>query len=49
MDKALQIIAETPLPMFDKNPSNHYVKDGKIWIFENLEDEMGFVRLSISD
>jgi len=49
MDNALQIIAETPLPMFDKYPSNHFVKDGKIWIFENLEDEMGFVRLSISD
>lgn len=47
MDKALQIIAEAPLPMFDKYPSHHFVKDGKIWIFENIEDEMGFVRLSI--
>lgn len=47
MDKELQIIAEAPLPMFDKYPSHHFVKDGKIWMFENMEDEMGFVRLSI--
>jgi hypothetical protein len=49
MDKEFQIVAEAPLPMFDKYPSHHFVKDGKIWIFENMEDEMGFVRLSVSD
>lgn len=47
MDNEFQIIAETPLPMFDKYPSHHFVKDGKIWMFENIGDEMGFVRLSI--
>lgn len=47
LDKELQIIAEAPLPIFDKYPSHHFVKDGKIWIFENMEDEMGFVRLTI--
>ncbi|WP_373495751.1 hypothetical protein [Aquiflexum sp.] len=25
----------------------HFVKDGKIWIFENNEDEVSFIRLGI--
>lgn len=48
-DKDLNQIAESRVPMLTKKPSHHFVKDGKIWIFENIEDEMGFVRLSISD
>lgn len=46
-DKDLNQIAESRVPMLTKKPSYHFVKDGKIWIFENVEDEMRFVRLSV--
>lgn len=45
-DKDLNQIAESRVPMLTKKPSYHFVKDGKIWMFENIEDEMGFVQLS---
>ncbi|WP_373497018.1 DUF4221 family protein [Aquiflexum sp.] len=47
LDKDFYLISETPLETFTKIPSRHFVKDGKIWIFENMEDEMGFVRLTL--
>lgn len=40
-----KILKETRVPALDKAPSRHFVKDGKIWIFENIADEMAFVRL----
>lgn len=46
-DKDLNQIAESRVPMLTYKPAFHFVKDGKIWIFENMEDEMGFVRLHI--
>ncbi|MFO7826932.1 MAG: DUF4221 family protein [Cyclobacterium sp.] len=48
-DKDLNQIAESRVPMLTNKPAYHFAKDGKIWIFENMEDEMGFVRMSISD
>lgn len=46
-DKDLNQIAESRVPMLTNKPAYHFVKDGKIWIFENVEDEMRFVRLSV--
>jgi hypothetical protein len=46
-DKNLALIAESIVPALNKVPARHFAKDGKIWIFENIEDEMGFVRLSV--
>ncbi|MFC4872060.1 DUF4221 family protein [Negadavirga shengliensis] len=46
-DENLQMIGEAPVPMLEKTPARHFAKNGKIWIFENIEDELGFVRLSI--
>jgi len=46
-DKNLALIAESIVPALNKVPARHFAKDGKIWIFENVEDEMGFVRLSV--
>lgn len=48
-DKNFNLVAESKIPQLTKRVSRHFAKDGKIWIFENIEDEMGFVRLSISD
>jgi len=46
LDKDFNLLSEAPLNTYTKIPSRHFVKDGKIWIFENMDDEMGFVRLS---
>lgn len=56
LDKDLNIIGEAEIPSLDKKPTTsfsgqfpkHFAKDGKIWMFENIEDEMGFVVLNIS-
>ncbi|MEX2569521.1 MAG: DUF4221 family protein, partial [Cyclobacteriaceae bacterium] len=45
-DTDFNLLRESPVPVLDLPPSFHFAKDGKIWIFENIEDEMGFVRLS---
>lgn len=46
-DKDLNILSETRVRELNRRPGFHFAKDGAIWIFENMEDEMGFVRLSI--
>ncbi|SEJ30642.1 protein of unknown function [Cyclobacterium xiamenense] len=45
-DADFNLLRETAVPELDQPPAYHFAKDGKIWIFENIEDEMGFVRLS---
>jgi len=47
LDKDFQVLAETLIEELKNPPSTHFVKDGKIWIFENIEDELAFIRLSI--
>ena len=49
LDKELNLINEMPMPQLKYTPNFSFAKDGKVWIFDNVEDEMGFVRLSISD
>ncbi|MBD3628421.1 DUF4221 family protein [Cyclobacterium sp.] len=46
-DEELNLIQEAKLPFLTQKPSRHFIKDGMLWIFVNLEDEMGFVRLEI--
>ena len=46
-DKNLEMLAESGIPELKNVPGTYFVKDGAIWIFENMEDELGFVRLSI--
>jgi len=47
LDQDFQLLSETPMETWSKIPSRHFAKDGKIWIFENMDDEMAFVRLSL--
>jgi len=47
-DKDLNQIGETSIPQLIKKPAKHFAKDGKIWIYENINDEMGFVVLTIN-
>ncbi len=48
-DEGLNQIGETLVPQLTKKPAKHFAKNGKIWIYENLEDEMGFVRLEMKN
>lgn len=48
-DEDLNMLFEKRVMELTKKPEFHFAKDGKIWIFENIEDEMGFVRIAISD
>ncbi|MCR9016875.1 DUF4221 domain-containing protein [Aquiflexum gelatinilyticum] len=46
-DSSLNLLAEKEVPKMNKIPGFHFVKDGKIWIFENIDDDLAFVRLNI--
>lgn len=47
-DKDLNQLGEALIPQLTKKPAKHFAKDGKIWIYENINDEMGFVVLTIN-
>jgi hypothetical protein len=47
LDKDLNLLGESPVPVLNHKPGKHFAKDGKIWMLVNVEDEMGFARLSI--
>lgn len=46
-DADFNVIAESLVEDLTKPPGFHFVKDGMLWLFVNLEDELGFVRLNI--
>lgn len=39
----LELIGESLLGQFDTAPSTYFFKDGKLWTYVNVEDELGFV------
>lgn len=46
-DKDFKLINESPIPELNgRTLSKYFVKDGMLWVFVNLEDEMGFIRVS---
>ena len=47
MDQDFKVLSESKLDLLEKAPQFYFLKDGKIWIFTNINDEMAFVRLSI--
>ncbi|UJP66013.1 DUF4221 family protein [Mongoliitalea daihaiensis] len=46
-----ELLGEKELTMlsFDKTPSPKFVKDGKLYLYLNLEDELAYIRVSIND
>lgn len=46
-DKDLQMLGEVLVPDYRKKYGVYFVKDGAIWIHENVDDELGFVRLKV--
>ncbi|SFO16796.1 protein of unknown function [Algoriphagus ornithinivorans] len=49
LDKDLNLIGEISVPQLTKVPAKHFAKDGKIWIFENINDELAFQVIEIAD
>lgn len=47
-DKELKMLGETKIADYRKVPGTYFVKDGAIWIHENLDDELGFIRIKIN-
>ncbi len=48
-DAGFKVIGESHIKDLSTPPGFHFAKDGSIWMYENVEDELGFVRLSILD
>lgn len=46
-DKDFELLAEAPVPQLTNNPVQYFVREGDIWIFENIGDELGFIRLAL--
>ncbi len=46
-DADLELLAEALVPELSQEPKRHFVKDGQIWMYLNVDDELGFVRLSV--
>jgi hypothetical protein len=40
LDKDINQIGETEVPQLARSPGKHFARDGKIWIYRNLNDEM---------
>ncbi|MBR9775448.1 MAG: DUF4221 domain-containing protein [Cytophagales bacterium] len=48
-DSEFDLISEQSIESLTNTPLKIFVKDKKIWVYNNFEDEMGFLRLSIHD
>ncbi|WP_375582837.1 DUF4221 family protein [Cyclobacterium xiamenense] len=46
-DKELNMLGEQHLDQYQKNPRQHFFTDNKIWLYENMDDELGFVRITV--
>lgn len=46
-DQDFNVLGESQVKELDNVLNMHFVKDGKIWLYQNIDDELAFVRLSI--
>lgn len=49
LDQDLNPMGEARVPQLSKKPGKHFARDGQIWIYENMDDEMAFLRLTITE
>lgn len=47
IDKNLNIIKETKLDNYTKQPPKYFFLNSTIWLYENIDDELGFVRIRL--
>ncbi|PZX49599.1 DUF4221 family protein [Algoriphagus chordae] len=48
-DEDLNLIAEAQIPELTKLPLKYFTKDGNIWMYENINDELAFVIMKVED
>ncbi|SIS63826.1 DUF4221 family protein [Belliella pelovolcani] len=48
-DDDFNLVLEGEIPELVTESTKYFVKDGKLWVFANLDDEMGFVRVSLGN
>jgi hypothetical protein len=46
LDEDFNLLGESTVPQLQQPPSSIFVKDSKIWYYVNVDDELGFVRMS---
>ena len=47
LDAGFNLISEMEIPEFTQRPKNYFVKDGMIWVFENINDDLAFIRMEL--
>ncbi|MCH7407814.1 DUF4221 domain-containing protein [Belliella sp. DSM 111904] len=47
-DEDFNLVSEVEVPELDTESTKYFAKEGKLWVFTNMDDEMGFVRISIN-
>ncbi|MDN3686256.1 hypothetical protein [Cyclobacterium jeungdonense] len=47
LDKDLTMLGETYLERYQRNPRQHFFTDNKIWLYENTDNELGFVTINV--
>jgi hypothetical protein len=48
-DAEFNLLSELEIEELSDFDNDYFIKDGKLWLFINLDDEMGFVRLSLNN
>ncbi|EOZ92146.1 hypothetical protein A33Q_4239 [Indibacter alkaliphilus LW1] len=48
LDENFNILGESLIPQLQEPPSYPFVKEGKIWYYVNVDDELGFVRMELN-
>jgi len=46
-DEAFNIISESAIPELRTEAVKYFAKDGKLWVFKNFSDELGFIVIDI--
>jgi len=48
-DSKFNLLSELEIEELSEFDNDYFTKDGKLWLFVNLDDEMGFVRISLNN
>lgn len=48
-DEDFNLITEGEVPEFNSESVKYFAKDGMLWVFTNMDDELGFVRLGLEN
>lgn len=48
-DSEFNLLSELEIEELSDFDNDYFTKDGKLWLFINLDDEMGFVRISLNN